>query len=212
MLKIPFLTTIFISFLIFAGQSFSQEIPGPDKNTNKTESEETTTTSPKTPEEFENMVLSIIPGESFLKSEYIEILSSKSKVKTPRGALLRSFVFPGWGQFYNGKWIKGGLILSVETITFLAGLNRYRIARSYYNSSKNATGDEKEHLYDRYEDLLKQTELIGWLFALEVVFSMLDSYVDAHLMNYDVSDIVQEKEKAGNIQNMNFGFSFEFRF
>ncbi len=27
--------------------------------------------------------------------------------KNPTGALLRSFVLPGWGQFYNEKPLKG---------------------------------------------------------------------------------------------------------
>ncbi|MGQ9705709.1 MAG: DUF5683 domain-containing protein [bacterium] len=168
--------------------------------------------SPKTLEEFENLVLSIIQGESFLKSNYTLTLSYKMKVKTPRGALLRSLVFPGWGQFYNRRWIKGSSILCVETITLLATINRYIIARSYYNSSKNAQGEEKEQLYERYKELIRQTELIGWLFALEVVFSMLDAYVDAHLMNYDISDIEQEEWKNGDIKDMKVGFYIEFNF
>jgi len=212
MKKKLFLITIFLYVLIFVGQSFSQEMLSSDENIKKNDNEEKVITTLKTPEEFENLVLSIIPGESFLKSENIEFLGSKSNEKTPRGALLRSFIFPGWGQFYNERWIKGGSILCVETLTFLSTLNRYRIARSYYNSSKNATGDEREQLYNRYEELLRQTELLGWLSALEVVFSMLDAYVDAHLMNYDVSDIEQDKEKTGNSREMKVGFYLEFEF
>jgi hypothetical protein len=35
--------------------------------------------------------------------------------RSPMGALLRSIVAPGWGQFYNHKYIKGAVICGAES-------------------------------------------------------------------------------------------------
>ena len=38
--------------------------------------------------------------------------------KSPMGALLRSVAFPGWGQFYNRKYLKSAVVFGAET-TFI---------------------------------------------------------------------------------------------
>lgn len=208
MWKPTFLILLIFSLIALIGFSHSQGVTNVDEDIN-----ESTEPQPETVEEFEKIILTPIPGDTLIKYDYSAKIEEEEKVKKPTGALFRSLVFPGWGQFYNGSWIKGGIILCIETSTFLIGLNRYRIARRYYNLSKDAEGDERQNLYNRYEELIRETEFYGWVFAIEVVFSMLDAYVDAHMMDFDVSDIgVEGEEKGGEIEDMKLGLFLQFDF
>lgn len=37
---------------------------------------------------------------------------------TPRGALLRSLIFPAWGQAANGSYVRGGVAFAIETTSW----------------------------------------------------------------------------------------------
>jgi hypothetical protein len=96
------------------------------------------------------------------------------KKKNPTGAMLRSLIFPGWGQFYNGNYWKAGLAFAAET-----GL----IATAVYWNQQAA------HATDRDERLLYQhnRNTAYWWLAGTILLSMLDAYVDAHLSDFDES-------------------------
>ena len=97
--------------------------------------------------------------------------------KNPTGAMLRSLVFPGWGQLYNEKYVKALIVFSIET-----GL---ALSMSYQN--------DQMHRYDKKGDAETakfyrddRNRLIWWLTGF-VLLSMGDAYVDAHLFDYDIS-------------------------
>tara|TARA_B110000438_G_scaffold26004_1_gene24640 strand:+ start:15270 stop:16148 length:879 start_codon:yes stop_codon:yes gene_type:complete len=58
--------------------------------------------------------------------------------KTPRGAAIRSLVFPGWGQAYSGKKISAGLWASAESslslATIICLLNYEEAVKSFQNN------------------------------------------------------------------------------
>jgi len=100
-----------------------------------------------------------------------------TKQKSPSGAMLRSLVLPGWGQFYNEKYSKAIFVFGVE-----AGL---ALGASYQN--------DQMHRFDKKRDAEvakfyrnDRNRLIWWLAGF-VLFSMGDAYVDAHLFDYDIS-------------------------
>jgi hypothetical protein len=98
--------------------------------------------------------------------------SGKAKSKSPRGAMLRSLIIPGWGQFYNGKWFKGILVGGAELglITNAVILNQYAarsttlMEREFYQNNRN---------------------LSFWWLGAVILYSIGDAFVDAHLYKFD---------------------------
>ena len=97
-----------------------------------------------------------------------------STVKNPTGAMLRSILVPGWGQFYNGKWFKGILIAGAEV-----GLVANALV---LNQWANEAASEEEFLY-----YIDNRNLSFWLLGATILYSMADAYVDAHLFGFDES-------------------------
>ena len=89
-------------------------------------------------------------------------------VNVPRRAMLRSLVLPGWGQFYNGKKIKGGVIAAVEVGSAVA----YFVRRDQLRS----VGSSERDVYF--------FTTIG-----VVLYAMADAYVDAYLDRVDWAEV-----------------------
>ncbi len=77
-----------------------------------------------------------------LQADGIQTVNAQLTPKTITGALLRSAVFPGWGQHYQGKKVRGW----VFTLATLAGSG----ASFYYRQRYNASKDEYEATRQRY--------------------------------------------------------------
>ncbi len=113
----------------------------------------------------------------------------------PTGALLRSAVLPGWGQFYNDKPIKGLLFGSVEL-----GLLSWLIVEHLAAEDARHSGDE--HAYEAHSQ--RRLDLI-WYTSAAWLFGMLDAYVDAYLYSFESENEEFEKETG-------IGVSIFFRF
>ena len=92
--------------------------------------------------------------------------------KSPRGAMLRSALMPGWGQLYNNQKLKALLVFGGEMALVGNAI--------YYNqvANKSQTVDEQRF----YKDM--RSQFLWWLFAIHLL-NILDAYVDAHLWNFD---------------------------
>lgn len=93
---------------------------------------------------------------------------------SPKGAMIRSIIFPGWGQWYNGKKFKAVLVFFTE-----AGIIGTSI---YWNNRAKKAVDKLNH--DLYIDYRNQAY---WFLGGAILLSMADAYVDAHLAGFDVS-------------------------
>ncbi len=114
--------------------------------------------------------------------------SVKSSVKSPTGAMIRSLVFPGWGQFYNKKYFKAVLAFGTEL-----GL----LANSIYLNQKcQASTTEQEQLY-----YINNRNLSNWWLVGMILISMADAFVDAHLSVFD------ESSELSDLGIMPFGIS-----
>ena len=92
--------------------------------------------------------------------------------KSPVGALWRSALIPGWGQWYTEHRWKSVLIAGTEI--FFAGATLYEDAQI----SRSATSWEVDHHRSR------RTTFFLWLIGT-CVYSLIDAYVDAHLYEFD---------------------------
>jgi len=143
----------------------------------------------------EALILTPAEGEGYYDSAALAELALERARRSPTGALWRSFAVPGWGQFYNGRPWKAGVIISAEAGTLAAAVGNYVTSRRYLREAREAQEKEiKEEKYARYNDYVVETEFWGWLFVGILTYSMMDAYVDAHLADWDVSDLPADKD------------------
>ena len=148
-------------------------------------------------------------------------------VKSPRGAMLRAMVLPGWGQWYNEKHIKSALVFLAEAGCVGGYLyergrvndadrnvrNIYRILESLpgegeegYSQSETSyyTALAAAHENDRefYRD--EKRKYVWWL-AGSILYGMLDAYVDAYLDEFN-TDMDIRIEKHSKDYQLTVGF------
>jgi hypothetical protein len=109
------------------------------------------------------------------------------KNKSPMGALIRSVAFPGGGQFYNRKYLKGIVVFGTETTFITLAAIEWGRANTHKKNFQNPGYPYSERYWEFeqfkfYED---RRNLFLWITAGIVFLSMFDAYVDAHLYNFD---------------------------
>jgi len=115
------------------------------------------------------------------------------KSTNPTGALLRSAFVPGWGQFYNRKYIKGTVIALGESYLIFGIYDDWKEASRFERNFKNATDlTIKAREFANFENARDRRNLKMWIMAAAVFYSMFDAYVDAHLANFDQKDKAYE--------------------
>lgn len=115
----------------------------------------------------------VFQKKSFAKTLEDSTQMTKLRKKSPTGALLRSLVFPGLGQWYNEQKIKAAIAFSAES--FLVGLAVY-----FNNKAKQSEPGSTERNF--YKD---RRNLTFWVLGGVTLFSMIDAYVDAYLYDFD---------------------------
>lgn len=95
-------------------------------------------------------------------------------IKNPQQAFLFSLV-PGGGQFYNQKYIKGSLVMGLETLALYSWLENSKIYKNY---------DSEEYSLRKNRYLEKRNKYAWWVIFL-YFYSMIDAMVDAHLSPFD---------------------------
>jgi hypothetical protein len=121
-----------------------------------------------------------------------------SFTKTPMGAVWRSFVIPGWGQFYNEQYWKvplalggaGALLYQVIVAENLRA-NRNALYQIAEQPNSGYTRQQLERIAlerEFYRDI-RDTYSV-YLAGVYLIIAM-DAYVGAHLYDFDVSDNVK---------------------
>jgi len=128
--------------------------------------------------------------------------------KSPWGAVLRSAILPGLGQFYNESYWKIPVVLGVIgyfTYVWNDQNNLYKKYRDLYTASLegSVTGNPNDYLRVRefYKDQRNDFAIyIGLTYFLQLV----DAYVDAQLFDFNV-------EENKNFGTMNVGIKLWLR-
>ena len=112
------------------------------------------------------------------------VMDTEIEYRNPTGAMLRSAVLPGWGQFYNDEPLKGVLYGVVEI-----GLLAWLIAENAAMKDADETGDTQSY------DLHYETRLsLIWYTSGAWLIGMLDAYVDAYLFSFEAENSDFESE------------------
>lgn len=111
--------------------------------------------------------------------------------KSPWGAVGRSAIIPGWGQFYNESYWKIPIVLGVMgwfTYLYVENNNLYKKYGDLYSESLDQmpSGDPQ---YKEARDFYRNERDQWALFlGLTYLLNLVDAYVDAHLFDFTVSE------------------------
>jgi hypothetical protein len=150
------------------------------------------------------------------KKQKINILKKIDTAKpyTPKIAILRSAVLPGWGQATNKKYWKVPVVLAAlgtTTYIFFRNIGQFKEANTAYkNAIDGNTGNDNEipepyysvRLYpERIKNFRNQVrQNVDYSVLFFIAFwglNVVDAAVDAHLKTFDVSDNLSLQIKPG---------------
>jgi hypothetical protein len=107
--------------------------------------------------------------------------------KSPRRAMIASFLIPGLGQLYNERPFWAAVAAGVEFYFLGSWVVEQRLTNRYrarYNADPSDT--DAQVLYELHRDSRIQAQ---WLLGLTIAISGLQSYVDASLSDFDNSPL-----------------------
>ena len=105
--------------------------------------------------------------------------------KSPWGAVLRSAVIPGFGQFYNESYYKIPIIWGLGAwfvYGWIQNNDEYVINKNQFIDTGLQTFKSKR---DFYRD---QRDNFTIYFVLLYLLNLVDAYVDAHLFDFNVDE------------------------
>ena len=101
------------------------------------------------------------------------------KIKTPKKAALWSML-PGGGQIYNGKYLKAGIIITLESLAIWQSIE----------NGQNYKIDKSNDIY-----LTDRNKYAWWAFFVHI-YGLLDAVVDRHLVTFNP---IMENESSEKI-------------
>ncbi|MEI2749658.1 MAG: DUF5683 domain-containing protein [Ferruginibacter sp.] len=133
---------------------------------------------------------------------------------SPRKAIIRSAIIPGWGQIYNKKYWKLPLVygaLGTSAYLFFRNLKQYKEAKEAYILATDNNPNNDDQIQQPYFTVKDQPERIrtfrnqvrqnvDYSVLFFIIFwglNVADAAVDAHLKTFDVSDDLSLHIKPG---------------
>ena len=125
-------------------------------------------------------------AEDSLDADSVSSDTNSGFAPKPYGALLRSLAVPGWGQYYNRKYIKGGLVTLLEGYFIYSLVDRQLKMNDYLDKRAGLATDSE--LYERYKNKYNEAKAdrdtaLWWWLGIKFL-SVVDAYVDAHLFQF----------------------------
>jgi hypothetical protein len=154
-----------------------------------------------------------LPDTSLLKTAVPDTGAKKIKVHSPKVALRRSAMIPGWGQVYNKQAWKVPIVygaLGITAAVFFNNVKWYNRTRYAFNIRAARDTPNFVNIHPRLQSLTKDDlSFYRKQFRRDVDYSVLffiaawglniaDAVVFAHLKNFDVSDNLSININAGH--------------
>ncbi len=107
----------------------------------------------------------------------------------PTGALFRSIAIPGWGQFYNHKYIKAGAFMLGESYMIYGIATNWKYMNRHKKNFLTTTDPVYKNVeFNKFTDFRDKRNIRIWFLAITIFYSMFDAYVDAQLSDFDQKD------------------------
>jgi hypothetical protein len=157
----------------------------------------------------------IIPASGNIITGKTVVTKTDSTAKySPRKAIIRSAIIPGWGQIYNKKYWKLPLVygaLGTTTYLFFRNLKQYRAAKNAYILATDAdetndilipqpyysVKDQPERIRTFRNQVRQNVDYSVLFFLIFWGLNVADAAVDAHLKTFDVSEDISLHIKPG---------------
>lgn len=102
----------------------------------------------------------------------------------------RSLVLPGWGQVHNKAWIKAPLVAGAEGWLIARLVQDEQALNDLQGQIDDALNANDEAAYNAgiaaYNSRLDETVRRRWFFGAVLAYAVLDAYVDAHFVDFEV--------------------------
>lgn len=118
-----------------------------------------------------SLLFALLAGQPACATDAETDSTRTDTLPSAHGALLRSAVLPGWGQYYNGRPVKGLFFSAASATALTAVVVEHRRIRSA------PTPEEHQDRTARRNSRLLY-------FVVSVALAATDAYVDAHLADF----------------------------
>lgn len=105
--------------------------------------------------------------------------------KSPWGAVARSAVIPGWGQFYNESYWKIPVIWGTAAWFIYNWVDNNHLYNEYKSLYQTSELEYYRRLRNFYRD---QRDKFSIYLGLLYLINLVDAYVDAHLFDFNVNE------------------------
>jgi hypothetical protein len=112
--------------------------------------------------------------------------------QSPTSKLFRSVLFPGWGQWSNGKKQKAAIYFAIETYFLTRALiwrdragDRLRVWQSSIDPNEGCNTTECQRAFNDYDSARDRRNYFYWLTGATIFVSMFDAYADAYLLSLE---------------------------
>lgn len=100
----------------------------------------------------------------------------------PTGALFKSIIFPGWGQYSNGKYQKAAIFFTIESFFIVKSVEYFKKTRDRFDQFHKT---ENRDDFFAYDDARSTRNKYYWYLAGTVFISMWDAFADAHIKPFE---------------------------
>jgi len=109
----------------------------------------------------------------------------------PGRAAFYSLVIPGGGQVYNKRWWKVPIALGIDgglTYVLIRNRDNYRSAQALYEAELLKPNSPLVSRYKEQRDYYRKWSEYAWVWLIAGhLMTVIDAFVDRHLMDFDVS-------------------------
>ncbi|WP_026902667.1 DUF5683 domain-containing protein [Pedobacter glucosidilyticus] len=133
-----------------------------------------------------------------LNRDVFSLFKDSTELQSPRKAVLRSAIIPGWGQARNGKWWKVPLVYGGFVGIGLVYDFNQRFYKEFLGESQARSEGRKEleqylnasdvQIYSAKDFYRRNRDLSILAFVGFYGINMIDAYIDARLATFDVDD------------------------
>ena len=105
--------------------------------------------------------------------------------KSPWGAVLRSAILPGFGQFYNESYWKIPVIWGIGALLVSGWVHN----NGLYKENGDLFIESGNEIYRQRRDFYRdQRDNFTIYLVITYLLNLIDAYVDAHLFDFQVDD------------------------
>jgi len=122
-------------------------------------------------------VIGMMPAATRAQTRDSQQEQTEKKLPSPKTALIKSAIIPGWGQFYNRRYLKAAGFFSVEAYM---GYEFFRLNHKLDHTTGSKERDQVE--YDR--------NTWAWRYLAVYLLCITDAFVDAHLAGFPENNSV----------------------